>query len=149
MIPSYKTIEMFPLKGVNYDMTDVRRYEDYALKFLSFRLNYLTAYYILECFLSNGIIFNYEFKGDEIASSIKDRVLKTYRLSRHILRNFSYQIGFVNYNIIYIAYSCLMLAKELNGFKEPFNVELENLYDIKAGNFFKCYQYIQTYCLLI
>lgn len=67
-------IKMFTIKEISYEMNEVRTYEDYVLKFLSFKLNYFTTFTILELILSNGVLFNSEFHVDDSFQSIKDKV---------------------------------------------------------------------------
>lgn len=143
-IPSYKNIKMHSVKGINFEMTDVRRYEDYVLKFLSYRLNYYTSYTILEFLLNNGIVFNYEFRPDDNFTYIRDKVLKAYKFAIQLLICYSEENAFTNFNNIYLAFSCVVVAKELVGFTHTMNIELEKIYNIKVGNFIKCYQYLQT-----
>ena len=141
-VPNYKKIKMFTFKELNYEMNEVRKYEDYALKFLSFKLNYFTTYSILELLLINGIIFNNEFGIDESSSSIKEKVKKTNKLAFQVLSNFMEDLNYVNFNHIEIAFSCAVFAKEIMKFKNVFPLELEKIYNIKMGNFVKCYQYV-------
>lgn len=140
-VPSFKNIKMFTFKDVNYEMNEIRKYEDYVLKFLNFKINYYTTCSILEFLLSNGVVFNYEFQ-DEILTSIREKVKYVNKLSFKILMNFVEDINYLNYNHIDIAFSCIVLAREILKFKELFPIEFEKVYLLKIGNFFKCYQYL-------
>jgi len=123
-------------------MNEVRKYEDYVLKFLSFKLNFFTTYNIIELLLCNGVILNNEFSSDENNLVIKEKIKKVNKLAFQVLCNFVEDINYINYNHIEIAFSCVVFAKELMKFKDIFPPELEKIYNLKMGNFIRCYQYI-------
>lgn len=133
---------MFTFKEVSYEMNEVRKYEDYVMKFLSFKLNFITSFNIIEFILSNGVVFNNEFHYEENPSVIKDRVKKVNKLAFQLLITFVEDSNYINYNHIEVAFSCVVFAKELMKFKDVFPAELEKIYNLKMGNFVKCYQYI-------
>ena len=133
---------MFTFKEVSYEMNEVRKYEDYVLKFLSFKLNFFTTYNIIELLLCNGVILNNEFSSDENNLVIKEKIKKVNKLAFQVLCNFVEDINYINYNHIEIAFSCVVFAKELMKFKDIFPPELEKIYNLKMGNFIRCYQYI-------
>jgi hypothetical protein len=133
---------MSTFKEVSYEMNEVRKYEDYVLKFLSFKLNFFTTFNIVETILSNGVVFNYECSNDDGYSTIKEKVKKVNKLSFQILLGFIEDPAYVNFNHIEVAFSCIVFAKELLRFKEIFPPELEKVYNIKMGNFIKCFQYV-------
>lgn len=130
---------MLTFKEVNYEMNDIRKYEDYVLKFLSFKLNYFTTYSILEYIISNGVIFEKDFKHDESLSSIKEKVKRVNKLSFQILVSYIEDPNYLNFNHIEIAFSCILAAKDMLKFKNIFPIELENIYGLKLGVFAKCF----------
>ena len=136
---------MFTFKEVNYEMNEVRKYEDYVLKFLSFKLNYFTTLNVLELILSIGVVFNHEFNHDDSTFIIKEKVKKVNKLAFQILLNFIEDHNYVNFNHIDIAFACAIFAKEILKFKDLFPYELEKIYNLKLGNFYKCFQYISRY----
>lgn len=135
---------MFTFKEVSYEMNEVRKYEDYVLKFLSFKINFFTTYSILEFIMSNGIIFSHEFSSEESMFVMKEKVKKVSKLAFQVLLNFVEDCAYINYNHIEVAFSCAVFAKELMKFKDVFPNELEKVYNLKMGNFVRCYQYLST-----
>jgi len=129
-------------KDTFYEMKDVRKHEDFVIKFLNFRLSYFTTFSVLEVLLKNGIIFNYELNMDAPKLINKDIIKRVNKVCFKLLTNFAEDINYVIYNHIDIAFSCIVLAKDILKFKETFNPELEALYNLKTGNFAKCYNYL-------
>lgn len=143
-IPSYRSIKMSTFKEVDYELLEVRKYEDYVMKFLSFKLNYFTTFNILEYLILNGIAFNNDFQAGESASGIKDKIKKMNKISFQVLTSFVEDINYVNFNHIEVAFSCITFAREVMRFKAVFHPELEKVYNIKMGNFLKCYHYLSS-----
>lgn len=133
---------MFTFKEVTYDINEVRRYEDYVIKFLSHKLNYYTTFSILEYLLSNGIAFYNEFSHHDSKTAIKEKIKKLNKLSFQILNSIVEDINYVNFNHIEIAFSCVVYAREVMKFKTIFHPEFEKIYDLKMGNILKCYHFI-------
>lgn len=129
-------------------MNEIRRYEDYVIKFLSFKLNYYTTFAILEYILMNGVVFNNEFHSHEDRSAIKDKIKKVNKIAFQLLGNLIEDNNYVNFNHIEVAFACVTFAREVLKFKHVFPVDLEKIYDLKMGNFAKCYQYIAEYVKL-
>jgi len=143
-VPNYRKIKMFTFKEVSYEMNEIRKYEDYVLKFLSFKLNFYTTFTIIEYLLSNGVIMSNEFHSDENSQVIREKVRRVNKLSFQILINFIEDSSYINFNHIDVAFSCVVFAKELLKFKDVFTPELEKIYNLKMGNFVRCYQYVSS-----
>ena len=129
-------------KNYFYDCVELRRYEDLVVKFLNYQLNYLTPFSVLEVLLKNGIVFNYELNLGLPINFNKEIIKNTNQLCFKLLSIFVENVLYVGFNHIDIAFSCVIIAKEIMKFKHPFNSELEELYSIKVGNFLKCYNQI-------
>ena len=143
-IPSFKKIKMYTFKEIPYEMNEVRKYEDYVLKFLSFKLNYFTTFSIMETLMYNGIVFNNELSSHESKIILKEKIKKVNKIAFQILSNFVEDINYVNFNHIEIAFACIVFARECLKFKNIFPCEFEHVYNIKMGNILKCYQYISV-----
>ncbi len=136
---------MFTFKEVPYEMNEVRKYEDYVLKFLSFRLDYYSSFTILEFLLYNGIVFNNEIKltcENESKSSLKEKIKTLNKLTFQILNSSIEEVAYTNFNHIELAFSCVVYARELMKLKNIYPVEFEKVYNIKLCNIIECYKFI-------
>lgn len=120
---------MSTFKEIDYDMLEVRKYEDYAIKFLSFKLNYYTSLNILEFLILNGIAFNNDFPNLDSYLTIS-KVKKLNKISFQVLTSFVEDINSINFNHIEIAFSCICFARDALRLK-PLHSELERIYNIK------------------
>lgn len=132
---------MLTFKEMTYEMSEVRKYEDYVIKFLSFKLSYFTTYNILEYLILNGTVFSNEINiTDQIY--VKDKLRRLNKTAFIVLSNIVEDSNYVNFNHIELAFSCLVFAREVMKLKVPFHTEFERIYNLKQGNIQRCYQYV-------
>lgn len=130
--------------SIFYSLNEVRRYEFMVAKFINWKLDIFTSYYLTETILSHGVIFTYEIEKLGITSSkiIKDTIKKLYRLALDINKMFAEDINSIKFNSLEIAATCIMMSKELLKFETQWNPELQHFLQIDPESLNICYNSI-------
>lgn len=142
--PALDTFQSKKNPSIFYTLNEVRKYEYMVVKLMDFKLDYFTSYYMTETILSHGVIFTHELQKMNLTDTktIKEKIKKMYRLALDINKMFVEDIQIMRFTALEVSATCIMMAKELHKFENPWNPELEYLYKIESKSLNSCYNAI-------
>jgi hypothetical protein len=106
LIPEYSTFASNTSKFY-FTIKDVRKYEDYLIKVLDYKLDYYTPYCITSFFIQHGIVFN-----DEILLLNGCKPLELEQKCYEVLNLFIQENQFLEYSSIQIALAVVLLVRD-------------------------------------
>lgn len=139
-IPNLKDIQVHP-HSYFYNVKDVKRYEEFCLRVLQYKLDHFTALDYLQFLLNCGIILIEEINNISINITLE----MIYNQSYLILSDFIYDNRFCEFSPLQIACTCVALARD--AFKLPnkleFNKLLVSIFQLSFGDYRECYEAVK------
>lgn len=120
-----------------YSLKDVRKYEDFCVKQLNYKLDYYTAIDILEHVLSNGFIFS-----DEILSPC--HIEKMYKYAYSTLSSFISDSKSLEYDPLHIAFCCVFMTRSNFALELYRMAEINSFYGVDFESYSDCLNTMQT-----
>jgi len=153
------------LNGTFYKLSDVRKWEDFCVKALFFKLDFYTAFDCLDYFLRNGIFFEDEMDsqntGNKFTTKNRKTSIESFRSSmscssqpekaelvnfyaNDLLKQFFESNICLQFNPLQIACACVCLTRENFKMKETKSKLFEEIYKIEGIYYEACAKAMKT-----